>query len=68
MFGGINNEIDKARQTGIHLTNTSANLSVIGAFQIVEDAITEMMGNLNLDGETCVPKYNAMWIFAKNRK
>lgn len=57
----------KQGKLGYSLTNTSANLSVIGAFQIVEDAITEMMGILKLDGETCVPKYDAMWVFAKNR-
>lgn len=67
MFGGLTMKLIKQGKLGYSLTNTSANLSVIGAFQIVEDAITEMMGNLNLDGETCVPKYNAMWIFAKNR-
>ena len=60
MFGGLTMKLIKQGKLGYSLTNTSANLSVIGAFQIVEDAITEMMGNLNLDGETCVPKYNAM--------
>jgi acyl-CoA thioesterase FadM len=49
------------------MCDTSANLSALGAFQIVEDAITELMGILELDGETCVRKYDGMWIYVRNR-
>lgn len=49
------------------LCDTAANLSAVGAFQLVEDAICEMMGNLKLDGETCIREYDAMWVFIKNR-
>ena len=47
--------------------DTAANLSAVGAFQLVEDAICEMMGELKLDGETCVREYDATWVFVKNR-
>lgn len=49
------------------LCDTMINLSAVGAFQLVEDAICEMMGKLKLDGETCVREYDATWVFVKNR-
>ena len=42
-------------------------LSVVGAFQMVEDLVTEMMGELSIDGLICMNKYKAMWIFVRNR-
>ena len=42
-------------------------LSVIGAFRIVEDLITELMGDLRIDGVTCMREYDAMWVFVRNR-
>ena len=42
-------------------------LSVVGAFQIVEDLVTEMMGELSIDGLVCMNTYKAMWIFVRNR-
>ncbi|MDE7453290.1 MAG: acyl-ACP thioesterase, partial [Clostridia bacterium] len=38
-----------------------------GAFRIVENAVTEMMVQLKIDGLTVKKLYNAMWVFAKNR-
>ena len=35
------------------------------AFQIIEDAITEFMGELIIDGLTVLQKYDAFWVFAK---
>ncbi|MBD5099841.1 MAG: acyl-ACP thioesterase [Clostridiales bacterium] len=49
------------------LIDTSTNLSVIGTFQIVEDALTELMGELKIDGITAKKLYNAMWVYTKNR-
>ena len=49
------------------LIDTSTNLSVIGTFQIVEDALTELMGELRIDGITAKKLYNAMWVYTKNR-
>lgn len=42
-------------------------LSVMGAFRIVEDTVTEMMAALKIDGLTVKKQYNAMWVFTKNR-
>ncbi len=48
-------------------TDSMANLSVIGIFQIVEEAVTELMGELNVDDITTKREYNAVWVFAKNK-
>lgn len=42
-------------------------LSILGCFQIVENVITELMGELKIDGITAKEKYNALWVFTKNR-
>ena len=49
------------------MCDIAANLSLLGAFQIVEDANTEMMGMLKLDGETCMREYGGMWVYVRNR-
>lgn len=49
------------------IIGVDTNLSVMGAFTIVEDALTEMMGELKIDGLTAKRIYNAMWVFSKNR-
>ena len=57
----------KEGMVGGSVIDTNANLSVIGTFQIVEDAITELMGKLKIDGITSKKLYNAMMVFTKNR-
>ena len=47
--------------------DANTQLSVLGAFGIVVDALTEMMGALKIDGITVKKQYNAMWVFTKNR-
>jgi acyl-ACP thioesterase len=42
-------------------------LSVEGAFRIVEDMVTELMGDQHIDGVTCMREYNGMWVFVRNR-
>lgn len=42
-------------------------LSVEGAFQIVEDMVTEIMGDQHIDGVTCMREYGGMWVFVRNR-
>lgn len=49
------------------LCDANANLSILGAFQLIEDANTEMMGMLKLDGETCLREYGGMWVYVRNR-
>ena len=42
-------------------------LSVEGAFRIVEDMVTELMGIQHIDGVTCMKEYGGMWVFVRNR-
>ena len=42
-------------------------LSVEGAFRIVEDMVTELMGDQHIDGLTCMREYGGMWVFVRNR-
>lgn len=49
------------------LVGADAKLSYIGLFDVVEDAITEAMGALHLDGVTVKREYNAFWVFTKNK-
>lgn len=42
-------------------------LSIIAADCIVENAVTELMGELGIDGITALERYNAMWLMVKNR-
>ena len=42
-------------------------LSVEGAFRIVEDMVTELMGDQHIDGVTCMREYGGMWVFVHNR-
>lgn len=57
----------KKQKVGASITDPLANLSVIGIFQIVENAVTELLGELGFDNITMKKKYNAIWVFAKNR-
>ena len=42
-------------------------LSVEGAFRMVEDMVTELMGDQHIDGVTCMREYGGMWVFVRNR-
>ena len=55
----------KTQILGASMIGSDACLSIVGAFQIIEEAITEFMGELKIDGITVLQKYNAFWIFAK---
>lgn len=57
----------KRRKVSASLTDFNANLSVLGAFRIMEDALTEYMGELKIDGLTAKRVYNAAWVFAKTK-
>lgn len=49
------------------LIDAKAQLSYMGLFDVVEDAITEGMGKLHLDGVTVKRDYGAFWVFTKNK-
>lgn len=57
----------KRQKVAALLTDFKANLSVLGVFQIVEDSITEFMGDLKIDGLTAKRVYKAVWVFAKTK-
>lgn len=60
----------KLKKTGVipaSYCDADVKLSAVGAFQMVEDLVTEMMGELGIDGLVCIQKYGAMWIFVRNR-
>ena len=47
--------------------DSDVKLSVVGAFSMIEDLVTEMMGELKVDGLICRKEYGAMWVFVRNR-
>ena len=57
----------KQQIVGSTQVGADAKLSVMGLFGVVETAITEFMGTLKIDGVTLRRKYNAFWVFTKNR-
>lgn len=57
----------KQRRVNASISDAQANLSVLGVFQIVQDAVTEMMGRLKIDGLTVKNEYNAFWAFTRNK-
>ncbi len=57
----------KKQKVSASMAGADECLSVLGIFRVVEDAITEMMGELKIDGLTAKEKYNAFWVFVKNR-
>lgn len=57
----------KKQKVGASMTDYAVNLSAIGMFQIVEDTITELMGDMHIDGMTAKREYNAVWVLTKNR-
>lgn len=57
----------KKQKVSASITDSLADLSVIGIFQTVEDAVTELLGELKADNITMKKADNAIWVFAKNR-
>lgn len=48
------------------MCDSSLKLSILAADEIVENSVTELMGDLGIDGIVAKEKYNAMWLLAKN--
>ncbi|MCH5154532.1 MAG: hypothetical protein J1F71_04900 [Clostridiales bacterium] len=57
----------KHQRVSASISDSAANLSVLGVFQVVQDAVTEMMGRLKIDGVTVRKQYNSLWAFTRNR-
>ncbi|MBR2750066.1 MAG: acyl-ACP thioesterase [Clostridiales bacterium] len=48
------------------MCDSKLKLSILAADEIVENAVTETMGDLGIDGIVAMEKYKAMWLIAKN--
>ena len=48
-------------------TGVKEGLSVIGAAQIIEDSVCAFFASLGKDNATLYNKYNAMWVFVRNK-
>lgn len=59
--------LHKKQKVAASMSGSDECLSVFGIFQVVEDAITELTGELKIDGITEKEAYNAFWVFTKNR-
>lgn len=60
-------EFIRTRKVSANMIGSDSCLSVIGVFGIVQDAITEFMGELKVDGLTVKRNYNAFWVFVRSR-
>lgn len=49
------------------LCDSNVKLAVKGAFDLVQDYLTEMLGELKLDGVSLREEYGCAWIFTRNR-
>lgn len=57
----------KTQKISASMLGSDERLSIIGAFQIIQNSVTEFMGELKIDGMTVKQKYNAFWVFVKTR-
>ena len=49
------------------LCDFTVKLSVKGTFDLLQDYLTEMLGELHLDGVSLREKYGCVWVFTRNR-
>lgn len=57
----------KTHKLSASMVSSANTLSAVGAFTVVEDALTELMGDLGIDGITVKRKYNSFWVFVRTR-
>lgn len=57
----------KTQKVVSSLVNSESKLSIVGTFQVIQDALTELMETLKVDGITEREKYNAFWVYTKTR-
>lgn len=60
-------KLQKTIKVSAGLLGSDEYLSTLGIFEVVEEILTELMGNLHIDGIVEKEKYNAFWVFTKNR-
>ena len=49
------------------MCNTKAELSILGYMDIIQDRAASILGDIGCDNITLKNKYNAVWVFIKNR-
>ncbi len=57
----------KHQRVSASISDADANFSVLGIFQTIQDAVTELLGRLKMDNPTMRKQYNAVWLFTRNR-
>lgn len=57
----------KKQRVSASISDSEANLSILGVFQTVQDAVTELLGKMQIDGISVRKLYNALWAFTRNR-
>ncbi|MDE7164534.1 MAG: hypothetical protein K2O04_03835 [Clostridiales bacterium] len=57
----------KHQRVSSSISDADTNLSVIGIFQTVQDAVTELLDKLQMGNPTMRKQYNAVWLFTRNR-
>ncbi|MDE5563102.1 MAG: hypothetical protein K2J01_06110 [Clostridiales bacterium] len=57
----------KHQKVSSSISDADANLSVIGVFQVVQDAVTELLDKLQMSNPAMRKQYNAVWLFTRNR-
>ena len=60
-------ELTKNRKVEISLIGSDGDLSVVGVFQIIQDAVTDLLGRNELSAPVLRNKYNAIWLFVKTK-
>lgn len=59
--------LNKKQKVTYTLTGTKANLSIMGSFQIIQDAITDLTAQHNIDAYSIKKNFNAFWVFTRTR-
>lgn len=60
-------KLTKKQKVSASTTDSLANMSVVGIYQTVEDAVTELLGELGFDNIVMKKKYDTIWVFSKSR-
>ncbi|MBD5131188.1 MAG: hypothetical protein HDT28_01125 [Clostridiales bacterium] len=60
-------ELHETQKVQVSKIGTDGNLSVVGSFQIIQDAVTDLLCLYDLDAPTLRDKHNAIWLFVKTR-
>lgn len=60
-------EFERNKTMNSALSDSNGALSVIGMFELVEEATTSLMHELGVDNFVLRDKYNCMWVFVRSR-